>query len=243
MLNNFTKYNSTHLVLIEILYEFKVKEPLNLIKTEGLDLNDLINDIDSTSQQASQQATTTQAATQPTATTDTSATPQPATPQRTSPATIPTTEQRAITIRVPLPKVTTQTTPPATKQRAITIRIPMPKATTRKSSARAMITAIDAFPSDQSEPTYRPEHIDAQDALAFASIRIKEYYDAKHKPMFFKVDDHVHLRLHRGYQMADVQSRKLDQQFAGSFEIVKRIGRLVYRLKLPPTMKIHNREV
>lgn len=33
---------------------------------------------------------------------------------------------------------------------------------------------------------------------------MKEYYDAKHKPMFFNVGDFVHLRLHRGYEMAGV---------------------------------------
>ena len=48
-------------------------------------------------------------------------------------------------------------------------------------------------------------------------MRMKEYYDRKHKPMFFKEGDFVHLRLHRGYQMAGVQSRKLSQQFAGPF--------------------------
>lgn len=40
--------------------------------------------------------------------------------------------------------------------------------------------------------------------------------------------------------MAGVQLRKLGQQFAGPFKVIKRIGRLAYRLKLSPTMRIHD---
>ena len=88
--------------------------------------------------------------------------------------------------------------------------------------------------------SYRPKHIDTHDALVFASIRIKKYYNAKYILIFFKVEEHIHLRLHRDYQMIDIQSKKLDQQFVESFEIIKRIERLTYRLKLSTTMKIHN---
>lgn len=55
---------------------------------------------------------------------------------------------------------------------------------------------------------------------------MKEQYDSRHKPMFFSVRDMVHLRLHRGYQMAGVQSRKTGQQFVGPFQVTERIGRL-----------------
>jgi len=36
---------------------------------------------------------------------------------------------------------------------------------------------------------YRPTRIDAADAIALAAIRMKEYYDKKHQPMFFNVGD------------------------------------------------------
>lgn len=101
-------------------------------------------------------------------------------------------------------------------------------------SAKPFTTHV--FPTD----TYRPEHIDAQDTLVFAAVRMKEYYDTKHKPIFFNVGDFVHLRLHRGYKIVGVQSKKLGQQFAGSFKVTERIGRLAYRLKLTPTMKIYD---
>ena len=58
ILNNFIKYNFTHLTLTEIFYDFKIKKSLNLIRIDDLGLNDLMNDnIELISQQASQQAT------------------------------------------------------------------------------------------------------------------------------------------------------------------------------------------
>ena len=45
ILNNFIKYNLTHLTFIKIFYEFKIKKSLDLIKIEGFDLNDFMNDI------------------------------------------------------------------------------------------------------------------------------------------------------------------------------------------------------
>jgi len=50
----------------------------------------------------------------------------------------------------------------------------------------------------------------------------------------------VNLRLHRGYKLPAVTSRKIGQQLAGPFKIEERIGRLAYRLDLPTNMKIHN---
>jgi len=40
--------------------------------------------------------------------------------------------------------------------------------------------------------------------------------------------------------MAGVLSKKTGQQFVGPFQVIERIGRLAYRLKLPPTMSIHD---
>ena len=208
-LNNSTKYSSTHLASTEVLFGFKVREPLDLLN--GLKLDDLIEE---------------------------AALPQ----QDAAP-----TQQGPSSQEASLPKPSgSQSQVPSSESKAIEVRIPV-ASTNRRSSRIAgkpptvdVATAIHAFPANNSQPNYRPHHVDAQDALAFASLRMKDYYDAKHKPMFFNVGDHVHLRLHRGYQMAGVQSRKLGQQFAGPFQVVERIGRLAYRLKLPPTMRIHD---
>lgn len=58
---------------------------------------------------------------------------------------------------------------------------------------------------------YRPSSIDAKDAIAFAAIRMKQAYDSRHSPMFFKVDDMVNLRLQRGYSIPRIQNKKIEQ--------------------------------
>ncbi|KAA6406402.1 MAG: hypothetical protein FRX48_09818 [Lasallia pustulata] len=50
---------------------------------------------------------------------------------------------------------------------------------------------------------YQPTHIDAKDVIAFAAIKMKEFYNSRHKPVFFKVGDL--------------------QQFVGPFRILERI--------------------
>ena len=86
---------------------------------------------------------------------------------------------------------------------------------------------------------YRPCHIDAKDAIAFASMRMKNYYDLNHKLMFFKVGDLVNLRLHRGFTIPGILHKKINQQFVGPFKVLQRVGKLAYKLELPPNMRIH----
>ncbi|RDL33672.1 uncharacterized protein BP5553_08040 [Venustampulla echinocandica] len=99
-----------------------------------------------------------------------------------------------------------------------------------------------AFPIEPATiANYRPSHIDAHDAIMLAAMTMKRQYDAHHKPMFFKPGEFVALRLHRGYCVPGLKERniKIEQQFAGPFKIIERVGRLAYRIELPPTMKIH----
>ncbi|SLM33647.1 probable transposable element [Lasallia pustulata] len=86
---------------------------------------------------------------------------------------------------------------------------------------------------------YRPAHIDAKDAIAFAAIKMKEFYDSRHKSVFFKVGDLVNLHLHCGFTVPAIQHKKIQQQFVGPFQILERIRRLAYRLELPDIMRIH----
>ena len=85
---------------------------------------------------------------------------------------------------------------------------------------------------------YRPTHINAKDAIALAAITMKAQYDARYEPKFFEVGDWVSLRLHRGYTVPGLKDRnhKIEQQFAGPFEIIEKVNRLSYRLRLPPSM-------
>ena len=89
---------------------------------------------------------------------------------------------------------------------------------------------------------YRPAHIDAKDAVAFASTAMKHYPDKKHTPRYFAVGDMVNLRLHRGYTLPSLvgQNRKLGQQFGGPLRVTERVGQLAYRLDIPTTWRIHD---
>ncbi|MCJ1459589.1 hypothetical protein MMC28_009968, partial [Mycoblastus sanguinarius] len=68
-------------------------------------------------------------------------------------------------------------------------------------------TATDTRPVAMDE--YRPTHIDAKDAIAFAAMKMKEQYDKYHRLMFFNKGDLVNLRLHRGYHVPGVISKKI----------------------------------
>ena len=87
--------------------------------------------------------------------------------------------------------------------------------------------------------SHRTNLVDAQDSLAFAEILMKENYDKKHTPRFFKTGDMVNIRLHRGYKLPSLVSRKYAPLFTGPFRVVKRIGRLAYKLDIPTDWKIH----
>lgn len=80
---------------------------------------------------------------------------------------------------------------------------------------------------------------EAADAIDFANAKAKVRYDTKHKQIELDVGKRVYLRLHHGYTLQEAANKKLSNQRAGLFEITQKIGRLAYRLKLPPTMRIH----
>ena len=80
---------------------------------------------------------------------------------------------------------------------------------------------------------------EAELALSFAAVRAKERYDAKRDPVSFDEGDRVYLRLHRGYALPGKPHRKFSQQRAGPFKVLKRVGRVAYKLEFPPAWKIH----
>ena len=65
-----------------------------------------------------------------------------------------------------------------------------------------------------------------------------KYYDKRHKPMTFAVEDQVLLSTKNLKTWRP--SKKLDQRFAGPFTIVEAVGKQAYRLRLPKTYgRIH----
>ena len=72
-------------------------------------------------------------------------------------------------------------------------------------------------------------------------MSVKRDYDRKHLLMFFKIDDHVLLRLHKNYNILFIKilSLKLSQQYVDSFKILKKVDFLFYRLKIFSHWRIH----
>ncbi|KAI0996570.1 hypothetical protein K3495_g11614 [Podosphaera aphanis] len=87
--------------------------------------------------------------------------------------------------------------------------------------------------------SYNPARIEAIDAIKLAAVYMKHQYDSKHLPKVFKPGDFVALRLHRGFNVPGLAGRniKIEQQFAGPFRVLERMGRSTYRIDLPPSMR------
>ena len=87
---------------------------------------------------------------------------------------------------------------------------------------------------------YRPSHINVKDVIAFAFLKMKEYYDSRYQAIFFQIGDLVNLRLYRGYQVSAITSKKIESQLIEPFKVLKRIGRLAYKLELLLNIRIHD---
>lgn len=81
--------------------------------------------------------------------------------------------------------------------------------------------------------------IDAQDAIAFATMQGKYHYNKKHLLMFMKAGDWVSIRLHRGYGLPGQKQPRTSQQLVGPFQITERVGHLAYQLGIPSSWRIH----
>ena len=70
----------------------------------------------------------------------------------------------------------------------------------------------------------------------------KSYYDQKHKEVMFEVGDKVFLKVTpmKGVKRFG-KCGKLSPRFIGPFEILEKVGKVAYRLALPPALsKVHN---
>ncbi|MCI38602.1 putative retrotransposon gag protein, partial [Trifolium medium] len=67
--------------------------------------------------------------------------------------------------------------------------------------------------------------------------RQKSYHDKRRKDLEFQEGDHVFLRVTSttGVDRA-LKSRKLTSRFIGPFQILKRVGKVAYRITLPPSL-------
>jgi hypothetical protein len=76
-----------------------------------------------------------------------------------------------------------------------------------------------------------------KECMSAAQSQQKSYADNRKRPLEFEVGDHVFLKVSpmRGV-MRFGKTRKLSPRFVGPFEITQRIGRLAYRIALPPDL-------
>ena len=73
--------------------------------------------------------------------------------------------------------------------------------------------------------------------LLTAQSRQKSYVDVRRRPLEFEVGDHVFLRVMPKRGVVRIgKRRKLSPRFIRPFEILERVGTVVHRLALPPSM-------
>lgn len=68
---------------------------------------------------------------------------------------------------------------------------------------------------------------------------MKKKNDAKHTDKSFEIGEFVYLRLQPYRQLSISLKRKLSVRFYGPFEIIRKVGAVAYKLKVPKGSKIH----
>ena len=94
--------------------------------------------------------------------------------------------------------------------------------------------------SEESATNRRKKYqAEASDAIAFANVKMKIYYDFRHKSLLLKSEKKIYLRFNKDYKLFD-HHKKLSQQRCEFFLIKRRVDRLTYELKLSFTWNIHS---
>ena len=76
--------------------------------------------------------------------------------------------------------------------------------------------------------------------IIFINIIIKIYYDSSHKFINIFKNNIMYLRLYYGYKILKFNNHKLHNQCVSPFEILKKVGKLIYRLEFPSIIKIYS---
>nr|XP_027062812.1 uncharacterized protein LOC113689206 [Coffea arabica] len=77
--------------------------------------------------------------------------------------------------------------------------------------------------------------------LQTAQSRQKSYADNRRKDLEFEVGDHVFLKITPLRSVTAGRGKKLQPRFVGPFSILQRVGKVAYKLELPPNVsRIHD---
>ena len=84
--------------------------------------------------------------------------------------------------------------------------------------------------------------IQVKNNIAYDQMLIKKYYDDKHKSIHLKNESWALLRLHKNYNIFSivVLSSKLSRQYIESFQILKKVENLVYKLNIFANWRVHS---
>ena len=76
-------------------------------------------------------------------------------------------------------------------------------------------------------------------SIFFAQIMTKLRYDSKHNSLKLKKKNKVFIRLHKEYIQSNLKNKKFNKQRVDSIIIFEKIDRLIYKLNIFSTWKIH----
>jgi hypothetical protein len=77
-------------------------------------------------------------------------------------------------------------------------------------------------------------------AIVFVNASMKIRYDSRRTQLDLKFEDSVYLKLHKEYNQSELINRKFAKQRLESVTIIEKIDKLVYRLDISQSWKIHS---
>jgi hypothetical protein len=81
-------------------------------------------------------------------------------------------------------------------------------------------------------------HSSARELLYAAQQRMKAFADQKRRFEEYGVEDQVHLST-KHLRLQNPRARKLLPKWVGPFEVLKKVGQVAYKLRLPANIKVH----
>ena len=78
-----------------------------------------------------------------------------------------------------------------------------------------------------------------KNVIIHAQIMFKIRYDFKHKSIDLKTNQKIYIKFYRNYFQFDLKNRKYSKQRLKSVNILKKINRLIYKLKISKIWKIY----